>query len=127
MSGMEDQLVEAMDVFQTDVALWAQRNFGDNSGLGAIGPMMGIVEEVGELYHTRLKAIQRIREGANKEALDEDEVDALGDILVYMMDYAGRRKLSLAKCFLDAWLKVKDRDWVTWPSTGRPPEGHQDG
>ncbi len=114
-----DELINVLDVYQTDVHIWAVRNFGDNEGLGAYGPMMGIVEEVGELHHARLKALQRIREGARANtSMLEEEVDALGDILVYMMDYCARRGLSLAQCFLTTWEKVRERDWKNDPETG---------
>jgi NTP pyrophosphatase (non-canonical NTP hydrolase) len=122
MTTARESFREGMDAFQTEVAQWATANFGDNNGYGAMAPMMGMVEEVGELYHVRLKAIQRIRESARREsadAKDEEEADALGDILVYMLDYAARRGYRLSECFLLAWDSVKRRDWRANPETGK--------
>jgi len=120
MSKMSEQLAEALNAYQTDIELWGTRNFGGSNGLGALAPMMGIVEEVGELYHTRLKTLQGIRGAADGSDVDLEEMDALGDLLVYMLHYCATRNLSLASCFLMAWDEVKDRDWIKYPKTGKP-------
>ncbi len=60
---------------------WSMANFGSQSGLGLLMPLLGIVEEVGEY----------------DEALTlEDKEDAIGDILIFALDYAKRAGMDLS-------------------------------
>lgn len=60
---------------------WSMANFGSQSGLGLLMPLLGIVEEVGEY----------------DEALTlEDKEDAIGDILIFALDYAKRAGMNLS-------------------------------
>lgn len=60
---------------------WSMANFGSQQGLGFISPLLGIVEEVGEY----------------DEALTlEDKEDAIGDILIFALDYAKRAGMDLS-------------------------------
>lgn len=124
--GTREQFIDIAEAYQTEINIWSVRNFDDNNGLNAIAPMMGIVEEVGELYHARLKDLQGIRKPEGCTFVD-DERDAIGDILVYLFDYCGRRGHSLPVCFLHAWGKVRQRDWVKYPETGMPPDADDSG
>ena len=60
---------------------WSMANFASQSGLGLLMPFLGIVEEVGEY----------------DEALTlEDKEDAIGDILIFALDYAKRSGMDLS-------------------------------
>ena len=59
---------------------WALANFGDQKGLGCLAPLLGMSEEVGELRE------------ADHGSLDY--WDALGDILIFLCDYAERAGVS---------------------------------
>lgn len=64
---------------------WSERNFPANTPLE---PLEGLWEEVGELAHARLKRRQAIRGTAEQHI--EAERDAIGDIGIYLLDFAWR-------------------------------------
>lgn len=59
---------------------WSMANFGSQSGVGALVPLLGIVEEIDEL--------------ATAITLDDQE-DAIGDILIFSLDYCKRSGMVL--------------------------------
>jgi NTP pyrophosphatase (non-canonical NTP hydrolase) len=91
---------------QRAVKAWSTKNFGDQP---SYRPLLGIVEEVGELCHAHLKGEQGIRH--TPEEILSLKKDALGDILIYVMDYCSREGLSLDECLFEAWKEVARRDW----------------
>lgn len=91
---------------QLEVGEWARRNFGGNP---AIYPLLGAVEEMGELSHAVLKGLQGIR--GTKEEHDAKAKDAVGDIIIYLADFCERSGYSLNDCIENAWDEVKERDW----------------
>lgn len=74
---------------QMEVFSWSLTNFKDQTSkatgvtLGSLAPLLGIGEEIGEL----LTAHQRNNY--------EEEQDALGDIMVYLCDYASREDYQI--------------------------------
>ena len=70
---------------------------------------MGVGEEYGELLHAELKGQQGIRH--TPEEIAAMKRDAMGDIVVFLCDYAERSGLSLAESVEEAWAQVKQRDW----------------
>jgi NTP pyrophosphatase (non-canonical NTP hydrolase) len=96
--------------------LWREHNFPHHT---ADDQFYGMVEEMGELAHANLKLKQNIR---TDEDHAEKEMDAIGDFIIYLCGYCTRRELSLAECITRAWNEVKDRDWIAYPGTGRPPK-----
>lgn len=105
-----------LEIFQSEVGRWAERNFGATP---SYRPLLGAVEEIGELAHAHLKKEQGIREGL--ERFEQDAADAIGDILVYLADYCARTGLSLQESVDKTWARVRQRDWKKYPGTGRPP------
>jgi NTP pyrophosphatase (non-canonical NTP hydrolase) len=67
-----------------EVREWADYNFGD---IPSEQPVLGVIEELGELSHAHLKTLQGIR---NNEDHFAAKKDAVGDILIYLADYCGR-------------------------------------
>jgi NTP pyrophosphatase (non-canonical NTP hydrolase) len=98
---------------QDEVGKWAERNFG---GGPSTHPLLGIVEEVGELSHAHLKEEQGIR--GTKEEHEEEARDALGDIMIYMLDYAYRRGWDLGDILTETWDNVRKRDWIADAQSG---------
>ena len=96
-----------MDIrqIQEENRIWADRNF-PNANIWE--PLLGVSEEVGELHHAFLKHHQGIRLEENHLAKMED---AVGDIVIYLMDFCNRSGLDLQDCIERAWTEVKDRDW----------------
>lgn len=67
---------------QVEVGEWAEDNFGDQP---AINPFLGTAEELSELVHYLLTT----------ETVDlTEELDAIGDILVFFADYCYRNGIS---------------------------------
>lgn len=79
--------IETIDRVQKEVGEWSRANFGEQVSrhngacLGSTAPLLGIGEEIGELL------------AANTT---DDRKDAIGDIMVYLCDWAARDGVSLA-------------------------------
>lgn len=92
---------------------WAQHNFPNAT---PVEPLLGVVEEVGELSHAFLKKQQGIR--GSSEQHNAAMADAVGDIVIYLADFCNRNELSLSGCVIDAWARVLQRDWRKDPVKG---------
>ena len=102
---------------QLEVFKWSRYNFG---GQPAHRPLLGVVEEIGELSHVFLKEEQGIRLASETEQQRfEKEKDSLGDIMIYLCDYAARRGIDLQEALNTTWDVVKQRDWKRFPKNGR--------
>lgn len=66
------------DQLRDEVHAWANANFGPHE---AYRPLLGIVEELGELVEAETKAAV---------------ADAIGDVVIFMADYCGAKGWSLA-------------------------------
>lgn len=84
----------------------SEQPFGDGPSWH---PLLGVAEEVGELCHAHLKAQQNIRGSA--EDLRAQQEDAVGDIVIYLVDYCNRERLDIEACIQNAWAEVSCRDW----------------
>lgn len=100
--------------FQIEVFAWGRRNFGQGVNHQ---PLLGAMEELGELAHAHLKAEQGIRK-MTREEYEKQAHDAVGDIIVYLADYCGINGLNLDHAVRDTWGRVKQRDWRENPETG---------
>lgn len=76
--------------FQAEQKEWTERNFGVGP---ADHPLLGIIEELGELSHAVLKAAQGIRGNVTKH--EEAAKDAVGDLVIYLADYATKTNVAL--------------------------------
>lgn len=98
-------MTNTLKVLQAELRPWQKHNFPRRLSWE---PLMGLVEEVGELAHSHLKDHQNIR-------LEEDHVakskDAIGDIVVYLADYCNARGFDLDEIVQETWEEVKKRDW----------------
>lgn len=105
---------------QREHAKWVDYNFPLNDESQAFH---GIVEEVGELAHARLKFKQQIRGHVDGDFAKYrmDLEDSLGDLFIYMMSYCNAANLNLEDIITRTWAEVSSRDWVRYPDTGRPP------
>ena len=92
--------------YQTEVSKWSNKNFGDQP---PINPLVGIMEELGELSHAHLKGIEGIRH--TPVEIHDMKGDALGDLFIYMCDYADKSGLWLEEVIETVWNKVKERNW----------------
>jgi NTP pyrophosphatase (non-canonical NTP hydrolase) len=106
-----------LQAFQVDHRLWLAHNFPDQTPHQAL---LGLAEEVGELAHAHLKHEQTIR-GYDYQRYQEEAMDAIGDIIIYLASYCNSNGLDLAKAAQDAWEEVRERDWIKYPETGKAP------
>lgn len=123
-------MANVIDRIQQAVGAWSRKNFGTDD---PVHPLLGLQEEVGELSHAVLKRRQGIR---MNEDHDAQEIDAIGDIFIYLCDYCNLNGLNFSKCVRETWEKVEQRDWTGNPSdetTGgvdnsyRPARGGREG
>jgi len=99
---------------QNEQKPWVEHNFGTHRP--AWQPLLGAVEELGELAHAFLKRDQGIRVNEYHKLSIED---ALGDIVIYLMDFASAEDIDLQQVIERTWQEVKKRDWKKYPENGR--------
>ena len=85
---------------------WVRHNF---PGREPYYPLLGAVEELGELAHSHLKMLQKIR-GTKAEHLDKAK-DAVGDTITYLTDYCSAMGFDIQEIVEETWAQVKKRDW----------------
>lgn len=90
---------------QAELRPWQEHNF---PGSSPWEPLVGVAEEVGELSHAFLKRHQRIRLNEDHDAKIRD---ALGDVLIYLCDFANREGVDLDEVLAETWAHVRQRDW----------------
>lgn len=104
--------------FQDDHFQWLSHNFPDQRPHDGL---LGLIEEVGELAHAHLKKDQNIRGYDHGQYMIEAK-DAVGDIVIYLASYCNTNGINLGQAVQEAWDEVRNRDWVKYPHTGRPPQ-----
>lgn len=67
---------------------------------GSIAPILGIVEEVGELVRASLYV-----------DLKDEQVDAVGDIALYLLDFCNKAGIDFEDAVRTTAAKVHARDW----------------
>lgn len=87
--------MEIYETLQEQVEEWSRTNFGDQPD---VNPFIGTGEEAGELADTL----------ESDATPDEDELDAVGDILIYAADCCARRDLD----FADAYEAAREQEPV---------------
>lgn len=103
-----------MKEIQWEQRAWAEYNFG---GRNATHALLGISEEVGELSHVHLKMLQGIR--ITSDIFRSKARDAIGDIVIFLMDYCNANGWELEDIVAETWQEVKNRDWKKFPKNGR--------
>lgn len=91
---------------------WVEHNF---PGRPDWNPLLGAMEELGELAHAHLKEFQKIR----KQDYVAKGKDAVGDIFIYLSDYCSARGWDMQEIIETTWGEVKTRDWKKYPKNGR--------
>jgi NTP pyrophosphatase (non-canonical NTP hydrolase) len=104
-----------LDTLQREAREWRRENFPEESRTAPL-QALGVCEEAGELAHCILKMEQGIRGSRDYHRLNA--ADAVGDIIIYLTGLCDNLGLSLSACVQDAWIQVKQRDWVENPDDG---------
>ena len=92
---------------------WVSYNF---PGRESYYPLLGALEELGELAHAHLKNLQKIR-GTSQEHLDA-KADAVADAIIFLSDYCSAEGIDLQETMEKTWEKIQQRDWVSDPLNG---------
>lgn len=100
---------------QAEHKAWALYNFGERSWQD---PFMGMVEELGELAHAKLKQKQGIR--GTYEEHESAAKDSVGDFMIYLSDFCNTQDppWDLEEIIETTWNHVKQRDWKKDPQKG---------
>lgn len=103
---------ETLRQLQDEQRPWVQHNFGDRPSWM---PLLGVMEELGELAHAHLKKAQGIR---TNEDHDAQAADAVADIVIFLADYCSAVGIDLESVVRDTWAEVRKRDWKANPKKG---------
>lgn len=98
-------------VLQEELKEWLDHNFPNAT---ADQQFKGIVEELGELAHADLKTEQNIR-GYDAIKWDHEVKDAVGDIVIYLINWCNTKDISFFECLNLALMTIKNRDWIKNP------------
>ncbi len=98
---------------QHEVHAWTLENF---EPLDSVYSLLGVVEEVGELAHSVLKSKQGIRGTLIEHRFKQK--DAIGDIVIFLLDYCNKRGFDLEEILEETWNEVKQRDWKKFKYDG---------
>ena len=82
-------------------------------------PLLGAMEELGELAHAHLKMLQGIR-GTREEHLMNAQ-DAVADIVIFLSDYCSAMGFDFQSIMENTWEKVRKRDFIARPLDGGEP------
>lgn len=84
-----------LDELKRDVGAWSEDNFGVDQP--HTFPLMGVAEEYGELITSVLKQLQGIDDSEKYEGRvgRDAEMDAVGDIMVYLADFCARAPFTI--------------------------------
>lgn len=107
-----------LKTIQDEQCEWALSNFGTRDPVEhSDHALFGIMEELGELAHAHLKSKQGIR--GTPEELEIEAKDAVGDVLIFMLDYCTARGWDMQTILEETWQQVSQRDWIKFPKNGR--------
>ena len=98
---------------QEELKPWQEHNFGSHPGWQ---PLMGAVEEIGELAHAHLKQTQGIR--GTTEEHQAAKKDAVCDCIVFLADYCNQEGIDLNDALSETWAQVRKRDFKRFPKDG---------
>jgi NTP pyrophosphatase (non-canonical NTP hydrolase) len=102
--------------FQSQHQSWLDHNFPRQA---PHQPLLGMVEELGELSHAHLKYEQSIRD-YDETQFRSEAIDAIGDLMIYLASYCNTNRFDLQACLEHTWDRVRQRDWVEYPGEGVP-------
>lgn len=102
---------------QQKLSAWLKHNFPETN---SDQQLKGVMEELGELCHADLKAHQGIR-GYTPEKAKDEIMDAVGDIIIYLINYCNTKDISFKDSLDMAYSTVMKRDWIKNPTNGKTP------
>lgn len=97
---------------QSQMKRWQGHNFPDRP---SYQPLLGAVEELGELAHAHIKSEQGIRTGEDHESA---KMDAVADVVIFLADYCNAEGIDFQDALDCTWEMVSKRDWQAYPENG---------
>lgn len=97
---------------QSEQREWVDHNFPERADYYHL---LGMMEELGELSHARLKQLEKVRDNGD---LVMKEMDAIGDLIIFLLGYCNDRDFDLQNIVESTWEHVKQRDWRRFPKNG---------
>lgn len=79
-------------------------------------PLLGAVEEIGEIAHSYLKWKQAIRGTASEHYAKM--ADGVADAIIFLSDFCSAMGFDLQTLMEETWAEVKQRDWIKFPRNG---------
>ena len=108
------QQADTLARVQAELKPWVAHNFGDREPWQ---PLLGIMEEVGELAHAFLKQNQGIHTTEDHTTAIRD---AVADVVVFLCDFCNGQGIDLAAQVRETWASVRRRDWAADPASAAP-------
>ena len=96
---------------QTKFEKWANYNFPNSTDWQCL---LGVGEEMGELFHAHLKESQKIR----KQDYRAKKKDAIGDIIMFLTHYCIKEGFDMQDIVSEVWEEISLRDWVKYKKDG---------
>lgn len=91
---------------------WVAHNF---DGRHDYYPLLGAMEELGELAHAHLKGLQGIRH--TPEEIAAKKRDAVADVVIFLSDYCSASGIDFQQAVEETWAEVRKRDWKADPKS----------
>jgi NTP pyrophosphatase (non-canonical NTP hydrolase) len=93
---------------QNEIAIWAARNFPDDTRQTVV---LGTAEEVGELCRAALKHYQQIR--GTPEQWEAEVRKETADVFIKLCHVAEIWGFDLESVIDTRWTEIRQRDWTT--------------
>jgi NTP pyrophosphatase (non-canonical NTP hydrolase) len=114
--------MKSLSEIQAEIQEWTKQ-FGTNisrdedsmsyaCSLDSLAPLLGMVEEIGELCHVTVYRHQG--RGFTPAEARAAKIDALADLLIFSCDYASREGIDLTSALNETWEKVQHRRRDSW-------------
>ncbi len=103
-------MIPALDILQDRFAEWGRQNFGPMPDTFHIAKL---TEEVGEAAHAVVRLYLQEQGKRINPKSEENLKDALGDIVVILMNLANNHGWSLSEIFEEVADEVLARDYTT--------------
>lgn len=112
---LKNKLQHDLMELQASLGVWLKHNFPTAT---SDQQLKGVMEELGELCHADLKSEQGIRGYDEIKGIDEIK-DAVGDIVIYLINYCDTKGIDFADSLDMAYTTVMKRDWQKNKENGK--------
>ena len=101
---------------QKDAGRWFAINLARDPQSDKFCQALGLSEEAGEVAHIVRVDFQGIREGVDKNMVQDEILDGVGDVVFYAMNLCSLYGISIEQAITKVAEKVLKRDWVKHPA-----------